>query len=98
MLQEEPLGQVEARQLIRRILSSPDGQVVFARSALGERIPERGITDDEVCRGLRRDHIGHDIAFDRGTWRYLIETASLTALVVFDIETMAIVTTTWTRR
>ncbi len=98
MLEEEPLGQVEARQLIRRILSSPDGQVVFTRHALDERMPERGITEDEVYHCLRRGHCGSDITFDHGTWRYPIETASLTVVVAFDTETMAIVITTWRRR
>ncbi len=79
MLREEPLGQVEARQLIRRVLSSRDGQVVFARNALDERMPARWMNEGEVCRGLRRDEIGHDIASDRGPWRCPIAAASLTS-------------------
>jgi len=95
MLEREPLGPVQARQLIRRILKSPDGRIVFSRHAKLERMVERGITEDQVFACLARGHCGPNITFERGTWRYPIETPALAVVIAFDTETMAIVITAW---
>ena len=98
MLDKEPLGPVEARQLVRRILRSPDGQIVFTRHAIEESMAERGITEDEVYNCLARGFCGDNITFERGTWRYPIETPDLAVVVAFDTVTLAIVVTTWRRK
>lgn len=98
MLEKEPLGPVEARQLVRRILRSPDGRVLFTRHALEDSMASRGITEDEVYACLGRGICGANITFERNTWRYPFETPSLTVVVAFDTETLAIVVTTWRRR
>jgi hypothetical protein len=98
MLEEEPLGPVEARQLVRRILRSDEGQLVFSEHALAHRMADRAITEDEVFGCLARGFCGSNITYERGTWRYPIETPDLVVVVAFDTETMAIVITTWRRR
>jgi len=97
MLDNEPLGPVEARQQLRRILRSPDGQVVFTRHAIEDSMAERRITEDEVYNCLARGFCGSNITFERGTWRYPIETPGLAVVVAFDSETLVIVITTWRR-
>lgn len=98
MLEKEPLGPVEARQLIRRILRSDEGRILFTKHAVEDSMASRGITDDEVYACLSRGVCGVNITFERGTWRYPIETPALVVVVAFDTETLAIVVTTWRRR
>ncbi len=98
MLDQEPLGPVEARQLIRRILRNPEGRVMFSRHAKVERMVERGISEADIFACLARGHCGSNISFERGTWRYPIETPSLAVVVAFDTETLAIVITAWRKR
>lgn len=94
----EPLGPVEARQLVRRILKSPDGRVLFTRHAKQERMKERGITEDEVFGCLARGFCGSNITHEKGSWRYPMETPGLVVVVAFDTETLALVITTWRRK
>ena len=98
MLDKEPLDPVQARLLVRRILRSPDGQIVFARHALQDSMAGRGITEDEVFQCLACGFCGSNITFERGTWRYPLETPDLVVVVSFDSETLAIIVTTWRRR
>jgi len=97
MLEKEPLGRVEARQLIRKILLGADGQLIFSVHALRESMPDEEITEDEVIACLRRGFCGENITFERGTWRYPIQTPGLAVVVAFDTEQMAIVVTAWRR-
>jgi len=69
MLDKEPLGPVEARQLLRRILRNPDGQVVFTRHAIEDSMADRGIAEDEVYNCLSRGFCGSNITFEQRTWR-----------------------------
>jgi hypothetical protein len=97
MLEKEPLDCVAARRMIRKILSSEEGQIVFSHHALKESMPDEGITEDEVVSCLYRGFCGPNITFERGTWRYPIETPGLAVVVAFDSEILAIVVTAWRR-
>ena len=97
MLDKEPLSRVEARQLIRKILRSDEGRLFFTRHALEESMPDENITEDEVVSCLARGFCGPNITFERGTWRYPIETPGLAVVVAFDTETLAIIVTAWRR-
>ena len=97
MLEKEPLDHVEARQLIRKILWSDEGQIVFSHHALKESMPDEAITEDEVVGCLTRGICGQNITYERGTWRYPIETPGLVVVVAFDSEALAIVVTAWRR-
>lgn len=70
MLEKEPLDRVAARQMIRKILSSEEGQIVFSHHALKESMPDERITEDEVVSCLHRGFCSPKITFERGTWYF----------------------------
>jgi hypothetical protein len=94
VLEDEPLGEVEARQLIRKILEGENGQVLFSRHARLESMPDENITEDEIIRCLATGFCS-GVTFERSSWRYTMEIPRLAVVVAFNTETNAIVVTTW---
>ena len=91
---DEPLREVDARQLLTRILV--DGRVVFSRHALDEMANDQMVEQDviNVLRAGRFD----PAEWENGDWRYRIHTQRFCVVATFDSETLAIVVTAWRKR
>lgn len=91
---DEPLREVEARQLLNRILVA--GRVVFSRHALDEMGNDQMVEQDaiNVLRAGRFD----PAEWENGDWRYRIHTQRFCVVAAFDSETLAIVVTAWRKR
>ena len=88
---DEPLGAVEARQLIRRILR--DGTYSFTRHA-EQRMSERDLTHVDCVNALRAGFVREEYTtFEHGTWRYRAETPAVGAVVAFRTENNLVVVT-----
>jgi hypothetical protein len=91
---DEPLREVEARQLLSRILV--EGRVVFSRHALDEMANDHMIEQDvvNVLRAGRFD----PAEWESGDWRYRIHTQRFCVVASFDSETLVVVVTAWRKR
>jgi hypothetical protein len=92
VLDDEPLGEVEARQLVRKIVH--EGTLFFSRHVREDSMPDRGITEDQVVRCLRRG-VCTNVTFERGSWRYTMEVPDLAVVVAFRTVDQAVVVTVW---
>lgn len=89
-----PLREVEARQLLTRILA--EGSIVFSRHALDEMANDQMVEQDaiNVLRAGRFD----PAEWENGDWRYRIHTQRFCVVAAFDSETLAVVVTAWRKR
>ncbi len=100
---DEPLREVEARQLLTRILV--DGRVVFSRHALDEMAETKWsrpngrdqMVEQDVINVLRAGRFD-PAEWENGDWRYRIHTQRFCVVTTFDSETLAIVVTAWRKR
>jgi len=88
---EEPLGNVEARQLARRILE--DGFYVFTRHC-ENRLMERDLSSVDCMNVIRGGHVTA-IELVRSAWRYRFETPRISVVVEFESEDEFAVITAW---
>lgn len=91
---EEPLGPAEAKGLIRAILKA--GLFSYSRHAKEEMLRDAMTTLD--CENILRAGVVRPPEYDRGTWRYRVETARMAVVVAFRSETEMVVITAWRRR
>ena len=87
----EPLGDVEARQLIRSIFRLGD---VSMSAHAHEEMGKDGMDQSDVNSVLRAGVVvGND--FEHGTWRYRVSTPKFVVVVAFESETEMAVVTAW---
>lgn len=87
----EPLGDVEARQLIRSIFRLGD---VSVSAHAQEEMGKDGMDQSDVNSVLRAGVVvGNDYEF--GTWRYRVSTPKFMVVVAFESETQMAVVTAW---
>jgi len=87
----EPLDNVAAKALIRRILSA--GQVALSHH-VSKRLKERSIDPEDVLNVLRGGLVdGCDM--EDGTWRYRVRTPRFYVVVAFRSEDEMRVVTAW---
>lgn len=87
----EPLSAVEARKLVRHILTS--GTYGFTRHAK-ERMAERRMSQVDCVNVLRGGLVNEALtSFENGTWRYSIQTTSMAVVVAFRTEEQLVVVT-----
>jgi len=89
---KEPLGNEQARSLLRRILSA-GGTVSFSNHAL-EEMEKDGLTSVDA-QNVMRGGVVELSEEDRGTWRYRVRTARMTFVVAFRSEKSVMVVTAW---
>ena len=91
---KEPLGPVEAKALIRSILTV--GSVMWSRHALDEMArDEHGeITRVDVVNILRGGVVEPG-ELERGSWRYRVHTIRIWVVIAFNSETELVVVTAW---
>jgi hypothetical protein len=88
---DEPLGPEAARWRIREILRA--GRFTYSRHAKEELFADDLTTVD--CENVLRGGVVGSGAFERGTWRYRVETSRITVVVAFRSEHELIVVTAW---
>ena len=84
-----------ARDLARAILES--GETRFSGHAY-DRMEESELSEADVINTLRFGHVrndGRSITFEKGSWRYTVQTGKMAAVVVFRSETVMVVVTCW---
>ena len=88
---EEPLAPAAARDLIRRILRT--GRFIYSRHAIEEMLADNLTTVD--CENVLRGGAVRPGEYDRGSWRYRVETRRITVVVAFRSEHEIVVVTAW---
>jgi len=88
---DEPLSQVDARQLARKILA--EGDYWFSRHA-EQRMTQRGMSQID-CVNVVRGGRCTEIDFEKGSWRYRFETPRMAAVVAFLDENSLTVVSAW---
>ena len=88
---EEPLAPAAARDLIRRILRT--GRFIYSRHAIEEMLADNLTTVD--CENVLRGGAVRPGEYDRGSWRYRVETRLITVVVAFRSEHEIVVVTAW---
>jgi hypothetical protein len=88
---EEPLPPETARFLIRRLVVA--GAVAFSNHAL-EEMQKDGLTAEDCLAVLRAGWV-LPAEIERGTWRYRVVMAHLTAVIAFRAPAALVVVTTW---
>lgn len=85
------LGALEARKLLSRILR--EGSTAFSRHAQEEMLAD-DLTEADVVNVLRCGAVSEG-EFERGSWRYRVETSRMCAVVVFVGPLEIVVVTAW---
>ncbi len=88
----EPLNNVAARSLIRKLVSS--GDFVFREPHMSERMTERNVSRMDVLNVLRGGVVKFS-ELEKGEWRYRVWTASFSVTVAFPEEDLLAVVTCW---
>ncbi len=92
----EPLDQAQARREIRRIVTSPDGTIVFSRHAREEM--EADGLDERDCTNALRAGVVEPAEWENGAWRYRVHSYAVWVVVQFIPEESLLVITAWRRR
>ncbi len=88
---DEPLALDVAKRLIREILRA--GRFTWSRHAKAELLTDDLTTVD--CENVLRGGVVRPGEFERGTWRYRVETSRITIVVAFRSEHELVVVTAW---
>ena len=80
-----------ARRLVREILRA--GRFTYSRNAREELFADDLTTID--CENVLRGGVVGSGEFERGTWRYRVETSRITVVVAFRSERELVVVTAW---
>lgn len=91
---DEPLKPDEAKRLCREILLT--GQVTFSRHALEEMVADDLTTVD--CENILRAGVIRPPEFERGTWRYRVETNRMAIVIAFRSRREFIMVTAWRKK
>lgn len=94
------LGRNEARKLITKIMSQHSGKVFFSRHAL-EELKKDGLTTLDAINVLKSPgaRIYTEGEFERGSYRYRLETTNMMIVVSFlELGDGIIVVTAWDKR
>lgn len=89
---EEPLDQVAAKELIRRILSH--GSLVPPRGHALREMEKDDLSTVDVTNVLRGGVV-RPAEFENGCWRYRVETQRIVVVVGFRSSTELYVATAW---
>lgn len=88
---EAPLRPERARRLIREILKT--GRFLYSSHAQREMLADAMTTVD--CENVLRGGIVCPAEYERGSWRYRVETTRMAVIVAFRSETELVVVTAW---
>ena len=88
---DEPLAPQIARALIRSILIT--GRFTFSSHAVDEMSADGLATVD--CVNVLRGGVVRPAEYERGSWRYRVETQRITVVVVFRSTEQLVVITAW---
>ena len=91
---DEPLRPDAAKRLILRILQS--GRFTYSGHAREELIADDLTTVD--CENVLRGCVVRPGEFERGCWRYRVETSRITVVVAFRSERELVVVTAWRKQ
>lgn len=89
----EPFDPAEARRLIRKIATSPEGTVVFTGHARDEMAKD-GL-DEVDCTRVLRGGVVEPAEWENGRWRYRVHSYQVWVVVQFVAELSLIVVTAW---
>jgi hypothetical protein len=88
---DEPLGPYAAKQLIRQILQT--GRFTYSKHSRDEMLADDLTTLD--CENVLRGGVVRPAEFERGTWRYRVETSRITVVVAFRSANEVVIVTAW---
>lgn len=89
----EPLDPSDARRLIREIVSSPEGTIVFTGHARDEMVKD-GL-DEVDCTRVLRGGIVEPAEWENGSWRYRAHSFRVWVVVQFISEQSLLIVTAW---
>ena len=87
----EPLRPDDAKQLIRSILQS--GRFTYSKHTKEEMLEDDMTTVD--CENVLRAGVVQPPDFEKGSWRYRVETGRMAVVVAFRSSTELVVVTAW---
>jgi hypothetical protein len=87
----EPLKPDDAKQAIRRILSA--GLFTYSRHAMEEMLDDELTTVD--CENILRRGVVRPPDFEKGSWRYRVETSRMAVVITFRSSKELVVVTAW---
>jgi hypothetical protein len=87
----EPLKPDDAKQLIRQILTA--GLFTYSRHAKDEMLSDDLTTVD--CENILRGGVVRPPDFEKGSWRYRVETKRMAVVVTFRSRNELVVVTAW---
>lgn len=90
----EPLGEAEAKRLIRTILNT--GRVAWTEHVT-KQMDARNLTTVDCVNVMRAGSV-EPPEYELGTWRYHVSTARITVVVAFRSRTELAVVTAWRQR
>ncbi len=88
---KEPLKPDAAKQLIRLILSS--GRFTYSKHALEEILADDLTIVD--CENILRGGVVRPPEFEKGSWRYRVETSRMAVVIAFRSSDELVVITAW---
>ena len=88
---DEPLGPDAAKRLIRKILQT--GRFTYSGHAKEELVADDLTTVD--CENVLRGGVIRPGEYERGGWRYRVETNRISVVVAFRSERELVVVTAW---
>ncbi len=88
---DEPLAPEAARLLIRDILKR--GRFTYSKHAKEEMLDDDLTTVD--CENVLRGGVVRPGEYERGTWRYRVETTKITVVIAFRSKQELVVVTAW---
>ena len=88
---DEPIAPDAARKLIRHILQA--GHFTYTKHSKDEMLADDLTTVD--CENVLRGGVVRPGEYERGTWRYRVETSRVTVVVAFRSATELVVVTAW---
>lgn len=87
----EPLSPDAAKKLVRQILQT--GGFTFTKHSREEMLADGLTTVD--CENVLRGGVLRPGEYERGTWRYRIETSRVAVVIAFRSESEVVVVTAW---
>ena len=91
---KEPLKPDDAKQLIRTILQT--GRFTYTRHAKEEMLADDMTTVD--CENILRAGVVRPPDFEKGSWRYRVETSRMAVVIAFRSSDELVIVTAWRER
>ena len=88
---KEPLKPDDAKQLIRAILQT--GCFTYTRHAKEEMLADEMTTVD--CENILRAGVVRPPDFEKGSWRYRVETSRMAVVIAFRSSDELVIVTAW---